>query len=77
MTKVFVTTVIRERVITTEVDREELAKRLRFAEVVSKYEGARPGEPRDITATPSDPISREKFHTLDLMLESLKAKDLS
>lgn len=71
MTKVMVTTVIRERVFTAEVDREELAKDLQFAARVAEYAGARPGEPGNITHTSSDPISREKIHTLMLVYKAL------
>jgi hypothetical protein len=73
MSKVMITTVIGERVFTAEVDREELAKDLQFAARGAKYVGARPGEPSNITHTSSDPISREKFHTLMFVYESLSA----
>lgn len=40
--------------------------------MILRIRGVRPGQPVDLTKTPSDPISHEKFHTLRTILEEYK-----
>lgn len=67
-----VITMIGERVFEAEVDNQELARDLKMASAVAKYRGLRPGQPTNLTTTPSDPISQEKFATLYRILQTLK-----
>lgn len=68
MPKVWVTTTIRESIISVEVDANELAKNLTQRATIVKNLGYRIGEPLDLTQTFSDPISHEKAETYHTML---------
>ena len=72
MNLVKVTTVINERLVTTEVDRKILATDLTRSAAVAKHVGLRPGQPSNLTQTASDPISREKLATLFVIYDSLR-----
>lgn len=65
---------VRERLVTTEVDGNELAGHLKTSARVAAFRGFRAGEPAELTQTESDPISHKRLATLHLVLESLKKR---
>lgn len=71
-----VVTMVGERLIEVDVDGHELAQSLRLVNNVAKHQGLRPGQPTNLTGTPSDPISHEKFETLYQVLLALRNKKL-
>ena len=72
--KVTVVTEVKGQSYKFEVDQQKLANALTISEEIARVRGVRPGQPVDLTKTPSDPISHEKCTTLHVILNEYRRK---